>query len=77
MSDFTAFFLKELKRFTGPRNLVVWLVFLIIVLVFVNTGVNDYKKVPEKEEKFKTIQSNYFEKTRDYEVYGRDGIKVL
>jgi ABC-type transport system involved in multi-copper enzyme maturation permease subunit len=77
MSDFTALFLKELKRFNGPRNLAVWLIFLVIVLVFVNTGVNDYKKVPEKEEKFKTIQFNYFKNTPNYVGYGRDGIKIV
>jgi hypothetical protein len=77
MANFYAFISFEFKRFTGKRNLLFMLCFLILLIVTVNTGIDVEKKMPEKIQKFIQIQKKYFENTTNYEGYGRDGISML
>lgn len=76
-ATFFAFFLLEWKRFLRPRNLLVWLSTFLIILFFVNNGINQYKKLPEKIQKFNQIQEDYFKSMRNYDEYVYHGIKML
>lgn len=76
-ATFYAFFIFEGKRFIRPRNLGVWFASLMVILFFVNNGINQYKKIPEKTQKFNQIQENYFKSMRNYDEYTRVGIRIL
>jgi hypothetical protein len=76
-ATFFAFFIFEGKRFIRPRNLWVWFATLMVILVFVNNGTNQYKKQPETIQKFNQIQENYFKSIRNYDEYTRVGIRIL
>ena len=77
MYDFYGFLELECKRFLYKWNLTAWLIILVLLLLSVNTGINEINSFQEKSRKFKDVQKKYFEKTPDYEVYSRDGIKLL
>jgi len=49
----------------------------MVMLLFVNNGINQYKKIPEKIQKFNQIQENYFKSIRNYDEYTRVGIRIL
>jgi hypothetical protein len=77
IATFYAFFLLECKRFIRPRNLVIWLCTLLLILFFVNKGINQYKAIPGKIQKFNQIQENYFKSMRNYDEYVHHGLKML
>ncbi len=77
MSDFISIFSLQWKQFCSKRNLVIWLILLALTLLYTHNGIRDYRTESEKEDKFKKIQSTYFQTTRNYDGYGRDGIKSL
>ena len=77
LSDFFAFFALERKRFLYKWNLCAWLIILVLLFLSVNQKTNEIIDLPNKQQKFKEIQKKYFQSTPNYEVYSRDGIKVL
>jgi hypothetical protein len=46
-------------------------------LAFVNKGINQYKAMPGKVQKFNQIQENYFKSMRNYDEYARIGLRLL
>ncbi len=77
ITDFFAFFALEYKRFLYKWNLVAWLILMVLLFLAVNQRANEIINLPKKQQKFKEIQKKYFQKTPNYEVYSRDGIRVL
>jgi len=77
MAHFGTYSLLECKRFLSKRNLIVWFIVLLIALFFADRGIREFRNHPEKEQKFKQIQTNYFKKLPNYEGYSLDGIKFL
>lgn len=77
MANFHTFISFEFKRIIGKRNLYIMLCTLILLIIAVNYGINQEKKMPEKIQKFIQIQKKYFENATNYDGYGRDGITML
>ena len=77
MWDFIGFLALEFKRFFYKWNLSAWLIILVLLFLSVNTGINEIESSQVKTQKFKDVQKKYFEKAPNYEVYGRDGTKLL
>ena len=77
IATFYAFFLLEWKRFIKPGNMIIWLCSLLLISFFVNKGINQYKAIPGKIQKFNQIQLNYFKSMRNYDEYVHHGLKVL
>ena len=77
MSNFCSLFYLELKQFCRKRNLVLWVILLIIILIFVNKGINQYKILPGKVQQFNQIQDSNFNSIRNYNEYAYYGIKML
>ena len=74
---FYAFFLLEWNRFIRPRNMIIWLCSLLLITAFVNKGVNQYKAIPGKIQKFNQIQENYFKSIKNYKQYAWYGVRML
>ena len=77
MSNFRPLFYIESKRFCRKRNMILWIILLLVIFFFVNIGINRYNTLPGKEQKFNQIQDNYFKKIRNYDHYARYGIIFL
>jgi len=77
MPIFIAIFRGEFKRFIRKRNLMVWLILLLVTFLFLNNGINRYKKLPVKTQNFNRIQDYHFKKVRNYDDYVTLGIKVI
>jgi len=77
IATFYAFFLLEWKRFIRPGNMIIWLCSLLLIVAFVNKGINQYKAIPGKIQKFNQIQLNYFKSMRNYDEYARVGLRLL
>lgn len=77
LTNFYAFFDYEFKRFLSKRNLSIWLIAFLVILFFVNTGIDQFKTLPEKEKEFKKIQENYFKNLVNYNEYSIEGEKFL
>jgi hypothetical protein len=77
MRDFIGFFALEFKRFFYKWNLLTWLTILVLLLLSVNSGINEIESGNIKARKFKDVQKKYFENTPNYEGFGRDGTKIL
>lgn len=77
MSNFRSLFYMEMKRFLRKRNIVLWVILLLLILFFVNKGINQYKILPGKVQTINQIQDNYFKSIRNYDEYSRYGIIML
>jgi len=70
-----AFFPFEAKRIYCKKNIFIWISILLLMIIFINKGINDHLKLDEKNQKLKKIQTAYFNLATSYEGYGRDGIR--
>jgi hypothetical protein len=77
IATFYAFFLLEWNRFIRPRNMIIWLCSLLLITAFVNKGVNQYKAIPGKIQKFNQIQENYLKSIKNYKQYAWYGVRML
>lgn len=77
MSKFLSLFYLELKRFCRKRNLVLWAILILLIILFVNKGIDQYKIMPGKVQKFNQIQDSNFDSMRNYNEYAYYGIKML
>jgi hypothetical protein len=77
MSNLRPLFYIESKRFVRKRNMIIWIILLLVIFIFVNIGINRYNTMPGKEQEFNKIQDNYFKKIRNYDHYARYGIIFL
>ena len=77
MANFLSLFYLELKRFCRKRNLFLWIILLLLILFFVNKGINQYKILPGKVQQFNQIQDSNFNSIRNYNEYAYYGIKML
>jgi hypothetical protein len=76
MRDFIGFLALECKRFFYKWNLWPWLIIMVLLLLSVNTGINEVKSNTVKSGKFKDVQKKYFERTKNYKIYSVYGNKL-
>jgi len=77
MANFLSLFYLELKRFCRKRNLILWVILLLLIIFFVNKGINQYKILPGKEQQFNQVQDKYFESLKNYKRYAWYGIQMI
>jgi len=77
MNTFKSFFILEFKRFFGKRNGVIILLLLLLSLLFIQNGVNEYKNILSHKEKFKEIEEIKVSSYISYRVYGAYGFRML
>ncbi len=77
MSTFAGFFVLELKRFISKKNIIIFILFLLLSLYFVQEGVNDYKDIIENKENFQEIERENIKKFINYNQYGTYGFRLL
>jgi hypothetical protein len=66
----------EFKRFICKRNMVVIAVILIISLIGVHKGSEDYNRVLTDVKEFIDVEDSSFKYIRNYVVYSKNGFKV-
>lgn len=77
MSAIKSFFLFELKRFFCVRNIIIFILFLLIALFIIQKGVSDYKNTLNQKEVFQDIELNKVSMYINYTQYGTYGIRML
>jgi ABC-type transport system involved in multi-copper enzyme maturation permease subunit/ABC-type cobalamin/Fe3+-siderophores transport system ATPase subunit len=77
MSTFVYFFILEIKRFFLRKNVIVLLLFLLLSLYFIDSGVNRYKNISENKEEFKKLERLKVEQHINYSQYGKSGFRLL
>ena len=77
MHTFKAFFILEFKRFFGKRNGVIILLLLLLSLLFIQNGINEYKNILSHKEKFQETEETKVSSYISYRVYGAYGFRML
>lgn len=77
MRTFKSFFILEFKRFFGKRNGVIILLLLLLSLLFIQNGINEYKNILNHKEKFQEIEETKVSRYINYRVYGTYGFRML
>ncbi|MCP5046498.1 MAG: ABC transporter permease subunit [bacterium] len=77
MNMFYAFFKLESKRFFCKRNMVIFLLFWMFCLYFVQVGVQQYKSVLESKENFLQSERLNVKQFVTYYQYGTFGFRLL
>ncbi len=77
MKTFISFFIFEFKRFVSRKNIVVLLLFSLLALYFVSSGINHYRNIKENKEKFQEIEKLKVQQYINYNQYGKYGFRLL
>lgn len=77
MSKFAAFVKLELKRFVNKRNIIIFLLILLLSLYYVNKGIDNHKRTLEISKEFQDVESILFEALLNYAQYSSHGINLL
>ncbi len=77
MAAFKAFFILELKRFINKKNLIIFIVFLLITLFLVQIHINQYQHAAENNRKFKEVEALKVKQFLNYTQYGLYGFRVF
>lgn len=77
MHTFKAFFILEFKRFFGKRNGVIILLLLLLSLLFIQNGINEYKNILSHKKKFQQIEKTKVDSFINYRLYGFYGFRML
>ncbi len=77
MKVFYDFFVLELKRLLSRKNIILFLLFLLVALYFVQDGITDYKNVMKNKENFQEIERLNIKKFINYTQYGAYGFRLL
>jgi len=76
MKTFKAFFIFEFKRSLTRLNVVVLILYLVAAMYVVHRGVDKYRDLQEKKEKFQEIERLKVEKWNNYTHYGEYGFRL-
>ncbi len=77
MRTFISFFILEFKRFFGKRNIIIILLLLFFSLVFIQSGINEYKSILNRKDKFQEYERTKVSEYINYSLYGGYGIRML
>ena len=77
MNTFSAIFGHESRRFLCKRNLIVFLLFILLSLYFIRDGIVQYNNVIENKDRFQEIESVKVEHYINYTQYGLFGFRLL
>ncbi|MCP5103535.1 MAG: hypothetical protein GY950_09160, partial [bacterium] len=77
MNVFRVFLRLELKRFLGKRNIVIFLLFLIVSLYFLLEGINRFQRFQTNKETFKQIEKMKIKQYVMYTQYGSYGFRLM
>jgi len=72
-----SFFLFELKRAFCKRNIIIFLLLLLIALFFIQVGIVNYKEKLNQKEIFQDIETKKVSFYINYSQYGTYGIRML
>lgn len=77
MSHFIALFLLGIKQFFSKRNLILFLVMLLLLLYGVNKGIYNYKVMVENSKEFQKIEALMFGNVMTYLQYSSVGVRYM
>ncbi len=77
MKTFYSFLFLEFRRFFTRRNVVVFVLFLVLCLYFVQDGVTEYKEIVGNKEEFQKIEKANTKKFVNYTQYGIYGFRLM
>ncbi|MCK4766292.1 MAG: hypothetical protein KAW12_29120 [Candidatus Aminicenantes bacterium] len=76
MKTFSCFLILEFKRLFSKKNIILFLIFLLLALYFVQEGTHDYKAVIESKENFQEVERINIGKFINYAQYAFFGFRV-
>lgn len=77
MGKFAAFLKLELKRFVNKRNIIIFLLIILLSLYYVNKGIDNHKRTLEISKEFQDVESILFSKILNYTHYSFLGFNLL
>jgi hypothetical protein len=77
MKQVPVLFASEMKRRLRPREIVIFIVVLLIVLFFLDSGIARYGENLESRRAFQTSENRYVKSYALYTQYGTYGIRLL
>ena len=77
MSHLIALFLLGFKQFFSRRNLIVFLVMLLLLFYGVNKGIYNYKVMVENSKEFQKIEAMMFANVMTYLQYSNVGVRYM
>ena len=77
MKTLYSFLILEFRRFFSRRNTVVFVLFLLLCLYFVQDGVSEYKEIFGNKEEFQEIEKANIKKFVNYTQYGIYGFRLM
>ena len=77
MNGFMSIIKIEWKRFLRPRNIFLGMIFLVLAVYFVFSGISQYNDIIKSKEKFKDIERQKVGKYLNYNHYGSFGFRVM
>jgi len=77
MKSFFILFKFELRRFASKRNILLLLVLLLFSLYFLQSGINEYKSILNRKDKFLEIEKAKVSQYINYSQYGTYGFRML
>lgn len=77
MKIFTSLFLLELKKIIYRRNIVIFVLFFVLLLAFLQNGISEYEKLIENTIDFKESENQRIQQYILYTQYGGYGFRIL
>ncbi len=77
MSRMIWFLIFEFKRFFSRKNVVMTLLFFLLVLYFVNTGIDRIKDINSGKEEFQKVERLKFDRYKNDSEWMRHSFKIL
>lgn len=77
MKFFRAVFRLEFKRFWCKRNVLIFLVFFLLLLYFLQDGINNYHSILSNKDLFQETERTKVDQYVLYTQYGAYGIRLL
>jgi hypothetical protein len=77
MSHLIALFIVGFKQFFSKRNLIVFLVMLLLLLYGVNKGIYNYRVMVENSKEFQKIEALMFANVMNYIKYSSVGVRYM
>lgn len=74
---FKSLFQLELKRLFSKLKTTIGILFFLICLIFVQTGINQYKRVLENQDAFQKLEEEKVQLFTTYTIYGTYGFRLL
>ena len=76
MQRFSTFVTFEKKRILCKRNVIIFLLYILVLLVSLNSGITEYYSQKEKIKNFQELENLEFSKIYNYELYSIHGLNL-